>query len=240
MPLNFEVVVQVPIQLQVSMNDLDLEHNRLRVHVDRPIAGLDIDVYGESGQIIGRGRLPGGSQTPIEIEWTQSEGAVTRLAIKATGMGGMATVLDLFPWSYNIPHEDVIFPSGSAVIPLSERRKLNDAKGRIDQALRRFSGEKLGFEIPMQLFVAGFTDTVGSTVSNQRLSEARARALGGWFGANGFNRPIHYQGFGERALAVPTPDETEAPANRRVLYIIAAETPTQSASLPGSNWRRLR
>ena len=84
MPLKFEVAVQVPIQLQVSMNDLDLENNRLRVHVDRPIAGLEIDVYGESGQIIGQGRRPGGSQTPLEIEWTQSEGAVTRLAVKAT------------------------------------------------------------------------------------------------------------------------------------------------------------
>jgi outer membrane protein OmpA-like peptidoglycan-associated protein len=240
MPLNFEVIVQVPIQLQVNMNDLDLDHNRLRVHVDRPIAQLDIDVYGESGQIIGRGRRPGGGPTPLEIEWTQSEGAVTRLAIKATGQGGMATVLDLFPWSYNIPHEDVTFPSGSAAIPHSERRKLNEAKGRIDQTLSRFSGGKLGFEIPMQLFVAGFTDTVGSTVSNQRLSESRARALGGWFRANGFDRPIQYQGFGERGLAVATPDETDAPANRRVLYIIAAEPPTQSTSLPGSNWKRLR
>ena len=240
MPLKFEVAVQVPIQLQVTMNDLDLERHRLRVHTDRPIAQLDIDVYGESGQIIGRGRRPGGGQSPLEIEWTQSEGAVTRLAIKATGHGGMATVLDLFPWSYNIPHDDVVFPSGSAVIPEGERHKLTDAKERIDQALARFSGGQLGFEIPMQLFVAGFTDTVGSTVRNQRLSEARARSLGEWFRANGFKRPIHFQGFGERSLAVSTPDETDAPANRRVLYIIAAERPTQSTTLPGTNWQRLR
>jgi len=240
MPLTFEVVVQVPIQLQVTMNDLDLENNRLRVHVDRPIAQLNIDVYGESGQIIGQGQRAGGSQTPMEIQWTQSEGVITRLAVKATGLGGMATVLDLFPWSYNIPHDDVTFPSGSATIPRSEYGKLHDAKRRIDQTLNRFSGGKLGFEIPMQLFVAGFTDTVGSTVRNQRLSEARARALGEWFQSNGFSRPIQFQGFGERGLIVPTPDETDAPANRRVLYIIAAETPVQSTALPGSNWQSLR
>ena len=57
---------------------------------------------------------------------------------------------------------------------------------------------------------------------------------------NGFRGPIHYQGFGENGLAVQTEDDVNEPANRRAMFIIAAETPKESALLPASNWKQLR
>ncbi len=240
MPLTFPVAVQDPIQMQVTMDDLDLPEGRLRVHLNQEISQLDVDVYGETGKVIASASRAGAPETPLLIEWTATTEAVTRLKVTATGNSELSTTLDLFPWRYAIPHEDVVFPTGSSRIPESEIPKLIEARNTIQATLERFAGDKLGFEIPMQLFVAGYTDTVGNRIANQRLSEARAKAIGEWFQANGFSRPVHYQGFGERGLAVPTPDETDAAANRRAAYIIAAETPPASTATPSGAWNRLR
>ena len=51
--------------------------------------------------------------------------------------------------------------------------------------------------------------------------------------------PVHYQGFGEDALAVQTPDETAEARNRRAVYVLAASAPAVQKALPRSAWRRL-
>jgi outer membrane protein OmpA-like peptidoglycan-associated protein len=71
------------------------------------------------------------------------------------------------------------------------------------------------------------------------LSERRARAIAAWFRRRGFTGPVSYQGFGETALAVPTPDETDEAANRRALYILAANPPPVSEQLPARAWKPL-
>jgi len=240
MPLSFQVAVQDPIQLSVSMDDLDLEGHKVQVHLNQPVSQIDVDVFGETGQQIGAATVGATSRTPATVQWEQAQEPIVRLRITATGTAGMSTALDLFPWSYKIPHDEVIFSSGSAVIRPSEIPKLEAARVKIAQVVTRFSPDKLGFTLPMQLYVAGYTDTVGNSVTNRLLSERRAEALASWFKASGFGHPIHFQGFGEGALAVVTPDETDEPANRRALYIIAAETPTVSAALPTKNWKQLR
>ncbi|HEV7555274.1 MAG TPA: OmpA family protein, partial [Kofleriaceae bacterium] len=72
----------------------------------------------------------------------------------------------------------------------------------------------------MQLYVAGHTDTVGSSASNRKLSLARARAIATYFRGKGLVMPIAFAGFGEDVLAVKTPDETDEHANRRVDYVL--------------------
>ncbi len=240
MPLQFLVAVQQAINLRVSPEELDLDNRSVLIHTDRPIAQIELSVYGESGRILGATALGRTKSSPIEMTWSQTEEAVLKLRVKATSNKGLSATLDLFPWSYQIPHQDIEFAHGSAVIPLSEVAKLEDVMANIHAVLARFSGEALGFEVPMSLYLAGFTDTVGNRVTNQQLSEERAKSLGAWFMGNGFKGAIHYQGFGERALAVPTPDETSEAANRRVMYIIASDTPKVSEALPGKSWRQLR
>jgi outer membrane protein OmpA-like peptidoglycan-associated protein len=240
MPLQFQVAVQNPIEMRVTMDDLDLDNRRVNVHLSQSIARLDIDIFGETGASIGAATIANVQRSPAEIQWEQAPGNVVRLQLTATGAAGMSTTLDLFPWSYKIPHEEVIFPTGSAEILSSETHKLTSAKAKIDAVLDKFAGSKLGFEVPMKLYIAGYTDTVGNRVSNRLLSERRAASLAQWFRANGFNHPIHYQGFGENALAIQTDDEVDEPANRRALYVIAAETPPVSAALPTKNWTALR
>ena len=165
---------------------------------------------------------------------------MVRIAITGTGASGLSTTLDLFPWSYKVPHDEVVFASGSAEVTASEEPKLRAALEKINGVLQKFSAEKMGFEVPLRLYVAGYTDTVGNKVSNRALSSRRAQSLARWFNQNGFPREVYFQGFGESVLAVATADEVDEAANRRALYIIAAETPPSSDALPTQNLSRLR
>ena len=98
---------------------------------------------------------------------------------------------------------------------------------------------KYGSVVEVRLYVAGYTDTVGAAAGNQALSERRARAIATWFRNRGFTGAVQYQGFGESVLAEPTADEVDHAANRRALYILAAQTPPISTALPRSAWKAL-
>lgn len=70
--------------------------------------------------------------------------------------------------------------------------------------------------------VDGFTDTVGSPRHNDRLSVARAESVATELSQAGVERErIQTRGYGERELAVETPDQTPEAKNRRVVVKIA-------------------
>src|SRR5690606_26372877 len=94
--------------------------------------------------------------------------------------------------------------------------------------------------LQMQLYIAGYTDTVGSQTDNLRLSSARAKAIATWFRKKGLTIPLYYQGFGESVLAVKTADETKEALNRRVIYVLGNSRPPVSETLPKSNWKAVR
>jgi OOP family OmpA-OmpF porin len=69
----------------------------------------------------------------------------------------------------------------------------------------------------VRVLVWGHTDTVGPAAYNQGLSERRANAVADYLAGRGVSRDrMEVRGFGETMLAVPTPDETNEPRNRRV------------------------
>lgn len=240
MPLAFTVTRQNPIELRSSTTDVDIKNGRLKVHLNQAVDQIVLQVFGEKGIAIAQVVQKGTSENTAVLEWQQPTTPVTLLRITASVSSGLATHLDLYPWRFDVPHDDVVFASGSSQIPPTEEFKLQAAKREIDATLNRFEGGALGFDLPIQLFVAGYTDTVGNKITNRKLSEQRARSIAAWFRLNGFTKPIHYQGFGESALAVPTPDDTDAPANRRAEYVIASELPKVSDSMPSNRWVLLR
>ena len=82
----------------------------------------------------------------------------------------------------------------------------------LDEALRRSGAE---------LVVTGHTDTRGSLTSNDALSLRRAQQVREMYIERGFPPArIEAVGRGERELAVPTPDETDEPRNRRVVILV--------------------
>lgn len=65
--------------------------------------------------------------------------------------------------------------------------------------------------------VYGYTDTVGSAATNQRLSEQRAQAVSNYLISRGVNSArVRWMGFGETNLKVQTGDGVNEPLNRRV------------------------
>lgn len=70
--------------------------------------------------------------------------------------------------------------------------------------------------------IDGFTDTTGSQKHNDKLSVARAEAVAAELSHDGVDTArIQTRGYGERELAVETPDNTPEAKNRRVVVKMA-------------------
>jgi outer membrane protein OmpA-like peptidoglycan-associated protein len=149
---------------------------------------------------------------------------------------GFWTAVILEPFWVQIPHQTVIFEFGKDTWTEAEIPKLQETLKEIRKAMEQHASKGL----EMQLYIAGYTDTVGSAESNMRLSTARARSIGRWFRQNGLDIPIFYQGFGQSVLAVETPDQTEEARNRRAIYVLGNSPPPTSKDIPQANWTRVR
>ncbi|MFI0546139.1 MAG: OmpA family protein [Brachymonas sp.] len=72
-----------------------------------------------------------------------------------------------------------------------------------------------------EIIIAGHTDRVGDAARNDQLSRERALALRQIFVAAGFaDYRVRAVGRGEREPLVPTADEVDEPANRRVEIVV--------------------
>lgn len=233
MPLDFGVEVLPPLTAQVVPDSLDLASGAVEIQSSRPLKGATLILWGENGALGEQSGIDG-TGGGARLYWQPPADEILRIEIMAVDQDGFGARLELFPWSYSVPHEDVVFETGQSTVRAGEEPKLEAAWAQVQDIVARY-----GALAPVNLYVAGFTDTVGSTASNQRLSEERARAIARWFQARGFQGRIHYQGFGEQGLAVPTPDEVDEERNRRADYIVAAEAPPRSDTLPGSAWKPL-
>ncbi|MFT4627724.1 MAG: hypothetical protein ACI8PZ_006411 [Myxococcota bacterium] len=234
LPLAVEVSSLPLIGWTYGPEDVDLEARTLAAHASRPLQDAVLRVVGVDGQVIEEQRADLTNPSHPRFSWTTTM-EVVKLAIEGVDANGFTGLLELSPWSYAIPHEDVVFASGSADLTPAQVPKLDatwaDTAGVLD---------KYGDIVEIQLFVGGYTDTVGAEGANQGLSERRARAIAKWFRNRGFTGTIWYQGFGERGLAVATPDEADEARNRRAVYLLAAQTPPVTDALPGSSWSRLQ
>jgi len=221
-----------PLDWKVSMEDIDREARTAQPWASRPLVEATAEITSTEreplGTVIANLEDP---QRPL-FHWSPTD-EVLRIAIVATDVHGFKSSLTLSPWTYEIPHEDVIFATNAAEITSEEEKKLETTWAEIQSVLKKF-----GDYVDIELYVAGYTDTVGDSASNQGLSERRARSIAQWFKRRGFTGSVHSQGFGESALAVPTPNNTDEARNRRALYILAASPPRTSSAIPRSNWRK--
>ncbi|MEM7156457.1 MAG: OmpA family protein [Myxococcota bacterium] len=144
------------------------------------------------------------------------------------------------PYSAEIPHTNVIFDSGKYNIKPGEVPKLDEAIAvafhELD-ALDRVN-KAVNANLTTQLYIVGYTDTVGNAAKNQKLSQNRAKSIAQYFYNEGFWAEIYYAGMGERGLAVETDDNVDEARNRRALYLIAFQKPGAGGSIPG-RWTQL-
>ena len=216
------VASAAPVKLKVTYDadHLDLDAKKLEIKASMPPVSLDLEVIGEDGTTIATVSQPvtkpPGPGEWIPIRWTTTSTArVMMLKLRVAADGGIATNVELIPWSVAVDHEDVKFATDSAVITEAEGAKLDASLAKIADAQK--AAEKY---MKLRLYIAGHTDTVGPNAKNLKLSLDRARAIATYFRKHGVALPIAFAGFGEEVLKTRTADNTDEATNRRADYIL--------------------
>jgi outer membrane protein OmpA-like peptidoglycan-associated protein len=236
--LQFEVKVGDVPKISLRPEDVDEAGRKITVKLSEPAGKLTLDILGDNGQPIDSvtkvfaGEAPG---TPLTIEWKQDESAVVaKFMLQAYDPAGYWSGIESVTF-VDIPHEDVVFESGKADILPTEEPKLLTPLADIQKQLQKVQGV-----LTISLYIGGYTDTVGKTEDNQELSRKRAQAIAQWFAKKGLQVQIFAQGFGERALRVQTPDNTDEARNRRASYVLSVQPPPANRGFPSRDWQRIR
>lgn len=235
---NFDVTATLvePLELSVDPDKARIGEGKIPMRSNRPMDRIEMEIFDSNGQKLYQGTQKlGGKKGRFTVNWPPKDD-VAGVRIKAFDVDGFWRSILLEPFWVEIPHKEVIFNFGKASWDDSEEPKLDDTLESIREAMKKHKDKGL----KMQLYVAGYTDTVGSKSDNLKLSTARARAIAKWFRKNGLKLPIYYQGFGESALKVQTPDETKNEKNRRAIYVLGNARPPVSKALPKANWKLIR
>ena len=226
-----------PLELRLDPADVDLEGGQLRCSLSRPAAKLTLKVLGLDGAVLTEAEQTfDGSKAgaPLVIRWQPPRAPVARLELFGHDTSGYYKGIAITPWSFEVPHEDVVFRTDSADIDPTEEKKLAASLARIDEQLPR--AKALG---TVTLFILAHTDTVGTSEYNARLSTRRALSIARWFKSHGIRIPMAYDGVGESMPKVETADEVAEPRNRRVDYMLAIEPPRFKRSHVTPAWKRL-
>jgi outer membrane protein OmpA-like peptidoglycan-associated protein len=217
--LIFDTLVRGSIKVTYDSDHLDLDKRVLQFKLSRPAGSAELVAIGEDGKELGKGAATYKKEPPdtwLSISWTQPPGTrVMMLKLRALSADGLATNVELIPWSVEVEHEDVNFKTDSAVIDASEEAKLDASLAKIAEIVKR--SERF---LKLRLYIAGHTDTVGPDGKNRKLSLDRARAIATYFRKQGIALPIAYAGFGEDVLKVKTADGVDERRNRRADYVL--------------------
>jgi outer membrane protein OmpA-like peptidoglycan-associated protein len=231
-----------PIKVTYDAEHLDLDKRELQFKISRTADTASLVVIGEDGKELGKGNLAlagKAANTWIPITWTQpADTRVMIMKLRIEAADGVATNVELIPWSVSVDHVDVNFATDSFAIDAAETAKLDASLAKIVEIVKK--GEKF---MKMRLYIAGHTDTVGPSDKNRTLSVNRARAIGAYFRKKGLAIPIAFAGYGEDVLKVKTADNVDERANRRADYVLgpaAGQPPFKGPYLKTrADWRQL-
>lgn len=226
----------------VSDREEIVDKQKIRYKTPFTLSSQEIQVYNTDGDLIHedvKTDIVEAGQT-FEMSWRTTDEV---FMIKVTGSDdtGYSYTDTRVPWSIEIPHTEVNFDSGKHNIKPDEEWKVSEAFAvlvheldGIDRANRAVNGD-----IEVQLYVVGYTDTVGNAGDNAKLSNNRAREIAKYFADKGAWCEIFYAGMGERGLAVDTGDNVDEVRNRRALYLLGVQKPAGGGHIPGS-WTQLQ
>lgn len=223
----------LPIKVGYDAEHLDLAKRELQFKLSRTADTASLVVIGEDGKDLAKSSLDlkgKAANTWIPITWTQpADSRVMILRLRIAADDGVASNVELIPWSVTVDHEDVNFASDSAKIDPGETAKLDASLGKITDVVN-----KSDQFVKLRLYIAGHTDTVGPTPKNRKLSVDRAVAIGKYFRSKGLTIPIAIAGFGEEVPKTKTADNVDERLNRRADYVLgpaAGQPPFQGPYL---------
>lgn len=239
LPLELETEIVGPLTLKIDKDkDIDLVKRTVTFRATNPVKKAHLSVRMDTGDLaidkdIEFAEEPAG--TPLTVSWPDAAGKPLQISLKVFDTASYFIGIDFFPWAIEIPHEEVVFDTGKFDVRADQTPKVDASAKLIADAVQKF-----GRFAEVKLYVAGHTDTVGSTESNRTLSLNRARSIAQAFRKRGLRIPIFYEGFGEEALAVVTADETDELKNRRAQYFVAIEQPSVVNATRQPTWQSLR
>jgi len=232
-----EVVVARPMQIQITRDTVDLEHGTITFTGSEAVARVTLEITGEDGsQLLSREYpMTTAAGQPTTVSFAPPSRPIATVTLTAHDANGFFNGIQMSPFFVQVPNsKEVNFETAKWDILPVEEPKLVEVLDLVFAALDRLGG---GFQA--NLYVAGYTDTVGSNESNYALSEKRARSISQWFRDHGLRIRTCYQGFGEDSQAVRTDDNVDEIRNRRTIFVIASQAPAVNATFPRSNWKCL-
>ncbi|TPV96347.1 MAG: OmpA family protein [Myxococcales bacterium FL481] len=175
----------------------------------------------------------------ISLTWSNPD-EVFLLQLRGEDEAGRYAEATHVPWSAEIPHTEVHFDSGKWDIKKDQEPQLDEAFAILVHELAGIdrANEAVKKNLQTQLYIVGYTDTVGSAGDNQKLSHNRARAIAQYFHDKGAWCEIYFAGMGERGLAVQTGDNVDQVQNRRARYLMGVDAAPTSSDLP-RDWKLL-
>jgi len=231
-PMEYTYGGQLAVDL--SRASADVKKQTVTVKVSHAVDRAEITAYGARKAVLGKSEVDiGAGPGAIDVPWLGDPGEVVLLDVTLHS-GNAWAGFTYSPWFLDIPHEDVLFESNSADIPDVENFKLQHTLKELQEVL-----DKYGSVVPVKLYIAGCTDTVGDSGHNRDLSRRRAKAIASWLRSHGYDKPIYYHGFGESLLAVSTGDGVDEGRNRRALYMVGANPPPAGSGIPRVSWTEL-
>lgn len=232
-----------PLELLSDRADI-VDRQKIRYKTPFTASSRELKVYNTDGDVVAEKLVTdevieaGGT---FEMTWNTSD-EVFMVEVTAEDEAGYSYTDKRVPWSVNIPHTEVNFDSGKAIIKPEEEHKVAEAFAVLVHELAGLdrANQVVNGDISAQLYIVGYTDTVGNASDNARLSEARAKAIAQYFYDKGAWCEIYYAGMGERGLAVETGDSVDEVRNRRALYILDTQKPPGGGQVPSQGaWKKL-
>lgn len=228
MPLQFSIVVAAPMTIEVPYSRIYQKEGRVEVKLNRPANYCDSEVLYENGSIVKDRTSFGGAESGewLSVTWgvpssmSGRDHVVLKIRITCHDVDYFSNGIELSPWWLEIPHDDVIFPSGKWSMHVDEQIKIDAVLPEIRDAVAKYS--KL---IPLGLYISGHTDTMGDAASNKVLARKRAQTIAAYLKSVGVGVKIFFRGTGEEELAIQTGDNVDEPRNRRARYILSNGAP---------------
>lgn len=228
------------LKFMSSREDI-VDRHQAKYETSFALTSYDYKVIDDDGDVIASDTVTGGVPAggTFTVSW-KSSANVFMVEVRGEDEHGRFVEDRRVPYSADIPHTEVNFDSGKFDIKPGEVPKLDEALAvafhELD-ALDRVNAA-VNANLTPQLYIVGYTDTVGDPGKNQKLSNDRAKAIAKYFYEQGFWAEIYYAGMGERGLRVETGDSVDEVRNRRALYLIAFQKPGSGGAIP-SNWSKL-
>jgi outer membrane protein OmpA-like peptidoglycan-associated protein len=237
----FTIVSVGALKINFLEESSSLEDGLLTFKANRKLHQAELKAYGDEGEMLWEDQVLFQEEGKIQkVIFSNREEVPRRLEVKVIDPHGSWLSIRIVRWYAEVPHEDVLFNSGSADIQKSEIPKMQEAIKAVQAELTKFKtamGDP-NARVDLQLYVGGYTDTVGDNRDNLKLSRQRAQAIARYFKQKGIVIPILYAGFGEKGLLVQTADHIDEARNRRAIYIVANHQPS-GFSFPHAQWRNI-